>query len=62
MGADPAVEASLDAADGSVLQKRTDRREALGLLLGGLAAGAAAAGACSPLNAATPEEKELKIL
>ena len=48
------------ADDGTVLQKRVDRREALGLLLGGLAAGAAAVGACTPLNAATPEERELK--
>ena len=44
----------MESGDGSVLQKRTDRREALSLLLGGLATGAAAASACSPLNAATP--------
>ncbi len=50
------------ADDGTVLQKRVDRREALGLLAGGLAAGAAAVGACTPLSAATPEERELKLL
>ncbi len=50
------------ADDGTVLQKRVDRRDALGLLLGGLAAGAAAVAACTPLTAATPEERELKLL
>ena len=50
------------ADDGTLLQKPVDRREALGLLLGGLAAGAAAVGACTPLSAATPEERELKLL
>jgi len=62
MSADPATETSGSSDDGTVLQKRVDRREAVGLLLGGLAAGAAAVSACSPLNAATPEERELKIL
>ncbi len=48
--------------DGSVLQKPVDRREALGMLAAGVAAGAAAASACRPLSAATPEERELKVL
>ncbi|MGE0552902.1 MAG: 4Fe-4S dicluster domain-containing protein [Gemmatimonadales bacterium] len=48
--------------DGSVLQKRVDRRQALGMLAGGLAAGAAAASACTPVSAMTPEERELKRL
>jgi hypothetical protein len=52
----------VESGDGSVLQKRTDRREALRVLLGGLAAGTAAAGACAPLNTASPEERELKVL
>ena len=61
-GADQRVVASVESGDGSVLQKRTDRRQALGVLFGGLAAGVAAAGACSPFNASSPEERELKIL
>ena len=48
--------------DGTLLQKPVDRRDALGLLLGGVAASVAAVGACAPLNAATPEERELKLL
>lgn len=51
-----------DPGDGSVLQKPVDRREALTLLLGGVAAGAAAVGACTPLTAATAEERELRLL
>ena len=39
-----------------------DRREALGLLLAGAAAGGRGAGACTPLNAETPEEREVKLL
>jgi molybdopterin-containing oxidoreductase family iron-sulfur binding subunit len=48
--------------DGTLLEKRVDRRDALGLLLGGVAAGVAAMGACTPLSAATPEEREVKLL
>ena len=47
---------------GSVLGKTVDRRRALGMLFGGLAAGAQVASACSPLSAATDEEKELRLL
>jgi Fe-S-cluster-containing dehydrogenase component len=62
MSADPIPAIPEADEDGTVLQKRVDRREALGLLVGGLAAGAAAASACTPLSAATPEERELKLL
>ena len=50
------------ADDGTVLQKRVDRRKAMGILLGGMAAGGAAVAACSPLSAKTAEERELKVL
>ncbi|MGH7677123.1 MAG: 4Fe-4S dicluster domain-containing protein, partial [Gemmatimonadaceae bacterium] len=48
--------------DGSLLQKRVDRRRALGILIGGMAAGTQAVSACTPLNAITDEERELKVL
>ena len=48
--------------DGTVLQKRVDRRRALGILLGGAAVGAQAISACSPMAAATDEEREAKLL
>ena len=46
------------ASDASVFQKRVDRRKALGILLGGVTAGAGVASACSPLSAMPDEEKE----
>ena len=48
--------------DGTVLQQRVDRRRALNVLFGGMAVGAQALAACSPLAAATPEKRELKHL
>jgi len=52
-----------DGADGgTVLQKQVDRRRALTILAGGVVAGTQALGACSPLSAATPEEREVKQL
>ncbi|HEX6132387.1 MAG TPA: 4Fe-4S dicluster domain-containing protein [Longimicrobiales bacterium] len=42
--------------------RRVDRRTALRVLFGGLAAGTQAAAACSPLSAATEEERERKQL
>ena len=48
--------------EGSVLQKRVDRRRALGILLGGAAVGAQAISACSPMTPATDEEREAKLL
>ena len=44
------------------MEKRVDRRGALGILAGGLAAGVQAASACTPLNAETDEEREVKLL
>ncbi|HSE46342.1 MAG TPA: hypothetical protein VLA89_13535, partial [Gemmatimonadales bacterium] len=61
MSADRAADRP-ESADGTLLQKPVDRRDALGLLLGGVAASVAAVGACAPLSAATPEERELKLL
>jgi molybdopterin-containing oxidoreductase family iron-sulfur binding subunit len=48
--------------DGTVLQKRVDRRRALGILLGGAAAGAQAISACSPMAPSTDGEREVKLL
>jgi molybdopterin-containing oxidoreductase family iron-sulfur binding subunit len=48
--------------DGSVLQKRVDRRRALTILMGGAAAGAQAMSACSPMAPLTDEQREAKQL
>jgi molybdopterin-containing oxidoreductase family iron-sulfur binding subunit len=48
--------------DATVLQKRVDRRLALKVLAGGMAAGAQALGACAPLSGATGAEREVKLL
>jgi molybdopterin-containing oxidoreductase family iron-sulfur binding subunit len=48
--------------DGTVLPKPLGRRIALKILAGGVAAGAQAVSACSPLSAATDEEREIKVL
>ena len=48
--------------DGTVLQKRVDRRRALSILIGGMVAGTQAVSACSPLSAATDEKREVKVL
>ena len=50
------------ADDGTLMQKRLDRRRALGVLLGGMAAGAQAVSACAPLNATADEENEVRLL
>jgi molybdopterin-containing oxidoreductase family iron-sulfur binding subunit len=62
MSADRPPEMPESAADGTVLQKRVDRRLALKILAGGVAAGTQALGACSPLSAATDQEREVKLL
>jgi len=62
MTADAPAEISGHAADGSMLQKRVDRRGALGMLLGGVVMGSQALGACTPLSAETDEEREVKLL
>src|SRR6266511_2288488 len=51
-----------DAEDGTVLQKPVDRRLALKILAGGVAAGAQALSACAPLSATTDEDREIRLL
>ena len=51
-----------ESEDGTVLQKRVDRRRALGILLGGAAVGAQALGACSPAAPVSDEQREAKLL
>ena len=46
----------------TVFSKPVDRRQALGMLAGGAAAASQLASTCSPLNPATPEERERKLL
>ena len=48
MSDDPAAETPERVDDGTVLQKRVDRRGALGILLGGVAVGRAGAGRLRP--------------
>ena len=62
MSGDRAAETQTGTGDGTVLGKRVDRRGALGLLIGGLAAGVSAVGACAPLSAETDEQREVKLL
>ena len=56
------IDRPADGEEGTMLQKRVDRRRALGVLLGGAAVGAQAMSACSPLTPATEEEREAKLL
>jgi Fe-S-cluster-containing dehydrogenase component len=56
------IDRPADGEAGTMLQKRIDRRRALGVLLGGAAVGAQAMSACSPLTPATEEEREAKLL
>jgi len=46
----------------SILDKPVDRRGALGMILGALAAGSQAASACSPASLVSEEEREAKLL
>ena len=62
MSADHTPEMPDGADGGTVLRKQVDRRRALTILAGGVVAGTQALGACSPLSAATPEEREIKQL
>jgi Fe-S-cluster-containing dehydrogenase component len=62
MTADRAADTPTCTADGTVLQKQVDRRRALQILAGGVVAGTQALGACSPLSAATDEEREVRQL
>jgi Fe-S-cluster-containing dehydrogenase component len=49
-------------ATGTVLDKRVDRRRALGMLFGAATASAQAAAACTPLSAASDDEREARLL
>jgi molybdopterin-containing oxidoreductase family iron-sulfur binding subunit len=62
MTVDRTADVQPGAEDASLLQKRVDRRGALSILVGGLAAGVQAVGACAPLSAETDEEREVKLL
>jgi molybdopterin-containing oxidoreductase family iron-sulfur binding subunit len=62
MSADQARGTPNVSDDGTMLQKRVDRRSALGILIAGLAAGTQALNACAPLNALTDEEREVRLL
>ena len=48
--------------EGGVLQKRVDRRAALGMLLGGAVVGTQALSACVPLSAETDQQREVRLL
>jgi molybdopterin-containing oxidoreductase family iron-sulfur binding subunit len=46
----------------SLLQKRVDRRRALGMLISGMAVGSQAVSACAPLSTLSDDEREIKLL
>jgi Fe-S-cluster-containing dehydrogenase component len=54
--------AAADDEQGGILQKRLDRRRALGLILGGTVAATQAVSACAPLSAMDDDEKEAKLM
>lgn len=58
-GRDPAASST---GENTVLDKTVDRRQALGMMAGGVAAGAQLASACSPQSLASAEEREQKLL
>ena len=62
MSTDGFTETPSDSGDGTVLQKRVDRRRALSFLISGMAAATQAVSACAPLSAMTDEEREMKLL
>jgi len=62
MTPDKTTTAPPDAGGKTLLQKRVDRRSALSILIGGMAAGAGAASACAPISAMSDEQKEVKRL
>ena len=60
--ADPSVtDLTAPAETAAMLQKRVDRRKALGMLIGGMAVGSQAMSACSPITVMSEEEKEVKL-
>lgn len=62
MTSDPTESAMPDVKEQTLLQKRVDRRRALGILLGGAAAGASAVAACAPASGMSVESKEVRLL
>jgi len=62
MSTDRADQGGTPPEPSTLLEKPVDRRRALSLLAGGLAAGAQALNACRPLAAGPPEEREIKRL
>jgi len=62
MSDDPVADTPDRAEGGSMLQKRVDRRGALGMLLGGAVIGSQALSACAPLSAETDEAREVRLL
>ena len=62
MSADRTFPAPDDGDARTMLEKRVDRRRALGILFGGAAVATQAATACSPLAPLTDEEREVRLL
>ena len=62
MNAERTPEIPPGAGNSTILQKPVDRRRALTVLAGGVVAGTQALSACSPLSAATDEEREVRQL
>ncbi len=62
MNVDRTPETPAAGGDATMLQKKVDRRRALTMLLGGMAAGVQAVSACAPVSAMTDEEREIKVL
>ena len=58
----PDIPGGAPAGDGAMLQKRLDRRRALALLLGGVAAGTQAMSACAPISTMSDEDREVRLL
>ncbi|HSJ62735.1 MAG TPA: 4Fe-4S dicluster domain-containing protein [Gemmatimonadaceae bacterium] len=48
--------------DRTLMEKRVDRRRALTILMGGVAAGTQAVSACAPLSGYSDEEREVRLL
>ena len=62
MSAEEVTGTPATAEDITRLRQRVDRRRALQILIGGIAAGTQAVTACSPVSAMTGEEREVKQL
>ena len=62
MSAEPDSATPNPADERTMLQKRVDRRRARGMLFGGVAVGAQAMTACSPVTPMTDDEREVRLL